>query len=199
MAKRVFDFVIAGTALVILSPVLVVIAILVRCKLGCPIFFVQDRDGLAGKRFRIIKFRTMKSSVDAAGRPLPDGDRMTRLGAWLRSSSLDELPELWNIVVGEMSLVGPRPLLPAYFDRYNEHQRRRLEVKPGLTGWAQVNGRNSLNWEERFDLDVWYVDHQSLSLDFVILFRTVGTVVSRSGVSADKHATMPEFFGKQEP
>jgi lipopolysaccharide/colanic/teichoic acid biosynthesis glycosyltransferase len=193
--KRVVDAVGATVALVVLAPVMFVVALLVRRRLGSPVLFTQQRPGLDGRPFRLVKFRTMRDAVDHDGRVLPDDERMTPFGARLRSLSLDELPELWNVVRGDMSLVGPRPLLTQYLDRYSAEQFRRHHVRPGLTGWAQVNGRNATSWAERFELDVWYVDHQSLWLDMKILWRTVRAVISREGVSAEGHATMPEFMG----
>ncbi len=197
MLKRAFDFVGALVGLVVLSPALLVLAVLVAIRLGRPVLFRQQRPGLAGRPFGLVKFRTMTSATDAQGRLLPDADRLTPFGRWLRSTSLDELPELWNVLMGDMSLVGPRPLLMAYLPRYSARQARRHEVRPGLTGWAQVNGRNALSWEEKFELDVWYVDNRSLTLDLTILWKTVLQVLRRSGVSAEGHATMPEFLGKQ--
>lgn len=195
MLKRVFDFVVALLLLLVFSPVLMIVAILVRLKLGRPIFFSQDRPGKNGRPFRMLKFRTMLNAVGAAGEPLPDDFRLTSFGRALRSSSLDELPELLNVLRGEMSLVGPRPLLMEYLPLYSPEQSRRHEVRPGITGWAQVNGRNSLSWEEKFALDVWYVDHRSLVLDMKILWSTIRKVLKRDGISADGDATMPPFKG----
>lgn len=192
MIKRLFDFCIALAALLLLVPLLAVIALLVASRLGRPIFFVQRRPGLDGMPFRLIKFRTMR---DKQAPEEPDEARLTAFGAWLRSTSLDELPELWNVVRGEMSLVGPRPLLMQYMDRYTQRQARRHEVKPGITGWAQVNGRNAISWDQKFELDIWYVDHQSMWLDLRILMMTVLKVMRREGVSAADHVTMPEFDG----
>jgi sugar transferase EpsL len=189
-SKRLFDVIATSVALLTLSPLLLLIAVTVAAKLGRPVLFRQQRPGLGGRPFELIKFRTMTDATDARGRVLPDAERLTPFGRWLRSTSLDELPELWN-----MSLVGPRPLLMAYLPRYSTRQARRHEVRPGLTGWAQVNGRNALSWEERFELDVWYVDNQSLSLDLKILWKTVAQVLRRADVSAEGHATMPEFLG----
>lgn len=191
--KRMIDIVGATGALVLFSPLMLIIAIAVRCRLGAPVLFAQRRPGLHGSSFTMFKFRTMNEARDATGQLLPDAVRLTRLGRFLRASSLDELPELFNVVRGEMSLVGPRPLLMQYLDRYTPQQARRHEVKPGITGWAQVNGRNSLSWDEKFRLDVWYVDHRSLRLDFKILALTAWRVVRRDGISALDHATMPEF------
>lgn len=192
--KRVADFVIGITALVILSPVIVVIAVLVRWKLGRPVLFRQQRAGLAGAPFELLKFRTMSDAIGPDGGSLPDEQRLSPFGAKLREYSLDELPELWNVVRGDISLVGPRPLLPKYLDRYSTHQARRHEVKPGITGLAQVSGRNATTWAERLDLDVWYVDHRSFWLDAKILIRTAVSVLKREGIAADGHATMPEFW-----
>lgn len=191
--KRGFDFVVAFAMLVLLSPLLLLLAVLVRVRLGSPVLFRQMRPGLGGGPFQLVKFRTMRDAVDGEGRPLPDAQRLTPFGRRLRSTSLDELPELWNVLRGEMSLVGPRPLPVAYLRRYTAHEARRHEVRPGLTGWAQVNGRNSSTWEDRLAMDVWYVDHRSLWLDVRILCRTLRAVVSRHGVSAVGHATMPEL------
>jgi lipopolysaccharide/colanic/teichoic acid biosynthesis glycosyltransferase len=167
----------------------------IRLSVGRPIFFRQFRRGRDGRLFRMLKFRTMRDPFDKRDRPLPDAQRLTLLGSWLRRTSLDELPQLWNVLKGDMSIVGPRPLLPEYLPRYTPFQRRRHEVKPGITGWAQVNGRNTLSWEHKFELDVWYVDHWSLWLDVKILWLTVFKVVRGEGVSRQGHATMPEFWG----
>jgi lipopolysaccharide/colanic/teichoic acid biosynthesis glycosyltransferase len=171
------------------------IAFLVRLKLGSPVFFRQKRPGLDGKPFELLKFRTMADRRDAAGKELPDSDRLTGIGRWLRATSLDELPELWNVIRGDMSLVGPRPLLMEYLPLYSPEQSRRHDVRPGITGWAQINGRNAISWEEKFKLDVWYVDNQSFWLDLKILFFTVFRVFQRSGISAEGEATMPKFTG----
>lgn len=195
MIKRLFDIVAAGLALLLLAPVLLGVAVLVAVKLGRPIFFRQQRPGKDERPFTMYKFRTMLDSVDAQGRPLDDAARLTPFGRALRASSLDELPELWNVLKGDLSLVGPRPLLMEYLPRYNARQRRRHEVRPGLTGWAQVHGRNAVDWSERFELDVWYVEHRSLWLDLKILAMTVQLVLSRRGVSAQGEATMPKFMG----
>ncbi|MGE4534735.1 sugar transferase [Halomonas sp.] len=197
MLKRVFDIVAALAGLLLLGPVLLVVALLVLRKLGSPVFFRQVRPGLNGQPFEMIKFRTMRDAVDKHGNPLPDDQRMTRFGSLLRATSLDELPELWNVLKGEMSLVGPRPLLMEYLPLYSPEQYRRHEVRPGVTGWAQVNGRNALSWEEKFKLDVWYVDHQSLRLDIKILWLTVKKVLVRDGISAEGQATMERFRGNQ--
>lgn len=195
MGKRLFDVVGAALLIIVLSPLFLLVAILVRIKLGSPILFIQTRPGLYGKPFRMLKFRTMTNSVGVDGQPLTDEQRLTRFGRFLRSASLDELPELFNVLVGDMSLVGPRPLLMQYLERYSPEQMRRHEVRPGITGWAQVNGRNNLPWEERFRLDVWYVDHRTLMLDLKILGMTIAKVLKRSDVSQDGHVTMTEFMG----
>ena len=191
--KRTFDLVAVILTTPLWLPVLVIVALLVRLKLGVPVLFRQKRPGHRGEIFELIKFRTMIDRRDAAGRLLPDETRLTPFGRWLRSTSLDELPELINVLRGEMSLVGPRPLLVEYLGRYTLEQTRRHEVLPGLTGWCQINGRNALTWEQKFALDVWYVEHRSLWLDVKILFLTVGQVFVRHGISAQDHATMPEF------
>ena len=197
MVKRIVDILISATALLLLMPVLAVVAWLIRRKLGSPILFAQDRPGLDGRPFRMVKFRTMTDDRDSAGNLLPDTDRLPAFGRWLRASSLDELPELWNVLKGDMSLVGPRPLLMQYLPLYSPEQARRHLVKPGLTGWAQINGRNALTWDEKFDLDGWYVDHISLFLDMKILALTAVKVVKRDGISADGEATMPYFKGRE--
>ena len=184
----------ALAAVIILTPFLVLIALGVRMSMGKPVFFRQTRPGRHGAPFFIYKFRTMTDSCGQDGMLLPDCERLTSIGRFLRSTSLDELPELFNILKGDISLVGPRPLLMRYLDRYTSEQARRHEVKPGLTGWAQVNGRNAISWEEKFKLDVWYVDHQSLKLDLKIIAMTVKQVLKREGINAEKHATMPEFY-----
>jgi lipopolysaccharide/colanic/teichoic acid biosynthesis glycosyltransferase len=191
--KRVFDVVVSATALVVLAPVMGLIALAVWRTMGRPVLFRQVRPGLHGKPFVMYKFRTMRDLRDAEGKLLPDEARLTPFGRWLRSTSLDELPELLNVLRGEMSLVGPRPLLMEYLDRYTPGQARRHEVKPGITGWAQIHGRNNLSWDERFKLDVWYVDNWSLWLDLKILWRTLWMVLRREGISAQGHATMPRF------
>lgn len=195
MIKRSFDIAGSLLGLLLLSPVIAIVAWQVRCKLGSPVLFRQTRPGLNGKPFQMVKFRTMKDAVDAEGNPLPDAERLTPFGQFLRSSSLDELPELWNVLKGDMSLVGPRPLLMEYLPLYSPEQYRRHEVRPGVTGWAQVNGRNSLSWDEKFKLDVWYVDNRSLWLDIKILFLTVKKVLVRDGISAEGEATMSRFMG----
>lgn len=195
MIKRLFDILVSAIGLLLLTPVIGFVAWLIRHKLGAPVFFRQMRPGLYGQPFQMIKFRTMRDAVDLHGNSLPDSERMTPFGCTLRSASLDELPELWNVFRGEMSLVGPRPLLMEYLPLYNQEQYRRHEVRPGVTGWAQVNGRNALSWDERFKLDVWYVDNQSFWLDLKILFLTVKKVFVREGISADGDVTMPRFTG----
>lgn len=195
--KRLFDIVLSLAALVLLSPVLLATAIAVRLNLGSPILFVQDRAGLNGATFRMVKFRTMKDAVGRDGVQLDDAHRLTRFGSLLRSTSLDELPELWNVIRGEMSLVGPRPLLVDYLPLYSEEQARRHEVLPGITGWAQVNGRNAISWDEKFALDVWYVDNHSLLLDFYILILTVRKLAARDGINSETAATYPRFVGTQ--
>ena len=196
--KRLFDLALTLPGLVVLSPLLAFIALMVRAKLGSPVLFRQVRPGLGGRPFTIYKFRTMTDARGSDGKLLPDGERLTRFGRFLRSASLDELPELFNVLKGDMSLVGPRPLLMEYLDRYTPEQARRHEVKPGITGWAQVNGRNALGWEQKFAMDVWYVDHRSLRLDAKIILRTIGKVLARDGISAAGEATMPRFTGSPE-
>ena len=193
--KRVFDFFTALFALLVFALLLVGLAWQVRRKLGSPVLFTQMRPGLHGKPFRMVKFRTMTDAWDASGALLPDAQRLTSFGRFLRASSLDELPELWNVLRGEMSLVGPRPLLMEYLPLYSPEQARRHEVRPGITGWAQVNGRNAISWADKFALDVWYVDHRSLFLDMRILWLTVRKVLVRDGISAAGEATMPAFTG----
>jgi sugar transferase EpsL len=193
--KRAFDVVVAGAALIVLSPVLVIVALLVRLRLGSPVLFRQERAGLHGRPFTLAKFRTMTDERGADGALLPDADRLPPFGAFLRSTSLDELPELVHVLRGEMSLVGPRPLPTAYLERYSERQARRHEVPPGITGWAQVNGRNTAGWPERLEMDVWYVEHRTLLLDLRILWRTLRVVLGREGVAEDGQATMTEFTG----
>lgn len=191
--KRGIDLVASGGALVVLSPVLAVVALLVWRKLGSPILFTQTRPGLDGQPFKIFKFRTMIDAKAKDGTLLPDSERLTSFGKALRSTSLDELPELWNVLRGDMSLVGPRPLLMEYLPRYSEHQSRRHEVRPGLSGWAQINGRNAISWDEKFELDVWYVDNASIGLDLRIIARTLSHAVRRTGISSAGEATMPDF------
>ncbi|NHC52429.1 sugar transferase [Pseudomonas sp. AU8050] len=195
MLKRLFDIVASFFGLLLLLPIIAIVAWQVRRKLGTPVLFRQVRPGLHGKPFEMIKFRTMKDACDVQGNPLPDSERMTAFGGFLRSSSLDELPGLWNVLKGEMSLVGPRPLLMEYLPLYSEQQYRRHEVRPGVTGWAQVNGRNALSWEDKFKLDVWYVDNRSIWLDLKIVFLTLKKVLIREGISADGEATMSKFTG----
>ena len=195
MLKRLFDILGAVLGLLILLPIIVTLAWQVRRKLGSPVLFRQTRPGLHGKPFQLIKFRTMRNAIGLDGRPLPDSERMTSFGSFLRSASLDELPELWNVLKGDMSLVGPRPLLLEYLPLYSLEQARRHEVRPGVTGWAQVNGRNALSWEEKFRLDVWYVDNHSFWLDLKILALTVKKVFVREGISAAGEVTMTYFTG----
>lgn len=195
--KRLFDLAVGCTTLIVLSPLLLMTAVLVWRFLGRPILFQQRRPGFLGRPFFIYKFRTMTDALDAEGKLLPDEQRLNAFGRFLRSTSLDELPELFNVVRGEMSLVGPRPLRMRYLDHYSSEQARRHHVRPGITGWAQVNGRNALTWEEKFRLDVWYVDNQSLRLDLKILWMTMQQVLKREGISAEGYATMPEFLGSQ--
>lgn len=193
--KRVFDFSMAMIALIIFLPVIFLLMLLVRLKIGSPVFFSQIRPGLNAKPFKMYKLRTMTDARDANGELLSDSDRLTRFGKLLRSSSLDELPGLWNVLKGDMSLVGPRPLLMQYLDRYTPEQARRHEVRPGITGWAQVNGRNAISWEEKFKLDVWYVDNQSIWFDIKITLLTIKKVFFREGICAAGEATMPFFLG----
>lgn len=193
--KRLLDLAITIPALIMLAPLLALLAMLVRVKLGAPVLFRQQRPGLHGKPFTIHKFRTMTDARDAQGNLLPDAERLTPFGQWLRSTSLDELPELFQVLTGEVSLVGPRPLLMQYLDRYTPEQMRRHEVKPGITGWAQINGRNALAWEEKFALDVWYVDQLSLWLDLRIIALTAWKILTREGINQQGHATAPEFMG----
>lgn len=193
--KRVLDFLLASLLLIFLAPAILLLMLLVRVNLGTPVFFTQLRPGRYSQPFRMIKFRTMTDARDANGELRPDSERLTRFGSFLRATSLDELPELLNVWRGEMSFVGPRPLLMEYLDRYTPEQARRDRVKPGITGWAQVNGRNAISWEEKFRLDAWYVDNRNVRLDLYILFLTLWKVVRRDGISAADHATMPEFMG----
>ena len=193
--KRLLDLLLAVPALVILSPVLVAVAFLVRVRLGSPILFRQWRPGLSGKPFTLLKFRTMSNTLDVRGGSLPDSRRLTDLGRILRGASLDELPELVNVIRGEMSLIGPRPLLMEYLERYTPEQMRRHAVRPGITGWAQVNGRNALSWEQKFALDAWYVDHVTLRLDLKIIVMTLWKILRREGISQPGHVTMEEFRG----
>ncbi|HBC3442208.1 TPA: sugar transferase [Vibrio parahaemolyticus] len=197
--KRIFDFTASLCGLILLSPIIALVAWKIRKNLGSPVLFRQTRPGLNGKPFEMVKFRTMKDAVDAQGNPLPDSERMTPFGDKLRNSSLDELPELWNVLKGEMSLVGPRPLLMQYLPLYSKEQARRHEVRPGVTGWAQINGRNAISWEDKFKLDVWYVDNRNLLLDIKILFLTVKKVFVKEGISADGHVTIEPFTGQVKP
>lgn len=198
IAKRVFDLIVGGVISLLLFPVFVMVWLLVRLKLGTPVFFRQQRPGLHGQPFMLYKFRTMTDACDTEGRLLPDAERLTAFGRFLRSTSLDELPELFNVLKGEMSLVGPRPLLMKYLPRYTPQQMRRHEVKPGITGWAQVNGRNALSWEQKFAMDVWYVDNYSLGLDMRVLMKTLWVALRREGISQPGVATMQEFMGSGE-
>ncbi len=198
MIKRLMDVLAASAALLLLSPAIICVAVLVHIKLGSPVFFRQVRPGLHGKSFNMIKFRTMLDAVDENGDVLPDEVRLTSFGKFLRSTSLDELPGLWCVLKGDMSLVGPRPLLVEYLPLYSAEQARRHEVKPGITGWAQVNGRNAISWVQKFELDVWYVDNQSFWLDIKILFLTVWKVLSRKDISADGEVTMAPFLGRKK-
>lgn len=193
--KRLFDIIASASGLIFLSPVFLILIYLIRKNLGEPVFFTQERPGKDGKPFKMIKFRSMRDAVDKNGNPLPDSERLTPFGKKLRATSLDELPELWNVLKGEMSLVGPRPLLMSYLPLYNEFQNRRHEMRPGVTGWAQVNGRNALSWDEKFAHDIWYIDHYSFWLDMKILFLTVKKVFIKEGISAEGEATMPYFTG----
>lgn len=196
--KRCLDIVISLTALILLSPVLLVVAVLVRIRLGSPVIFRQERPGYKGKLFKLYKFRTMTDKRGKDGKPLPDELRLTAFGKKLRATSLDELPELWNILKGDMSLIGPRPLLAEYLPLYNAFQKQRHDVRPGLTGWAQVNGRNAIDWEKRFELDVYYVKHISFSLDLKILMRSIGVVFSHKDISSKTSVTMEAFQGTKK-
>ncbi|WP_076450659.1 sugar transferase [Roseivivax lentus] len=195
--KRAFDIALASASLLLLSPLLLYLYFRIRQDMGAPVLFRQMRPGLSGKPFEMVKFRTMKDAIDGDGWALPDADRLTPLGRKLRSSSLDELPELWNVLKGDMSLVGPRPLLMEYLPLYTAEQARRHEVRPGITGWAQVNGRNAISWEEKFRLDTWYVDNRTLRLDLKIIGMTIRKVIARDGISAKGEATMPKFKGSK--
>jgi len=195
--KRLIDIICAASALLLLSPLYIIVYFKVKQNLGSPVIFSQPRPGLKGKVFNMHKFRSMKNANDANGQPLPDEERMTPFSHKLRNSSADELPGLWNVLKGDMSLVGPRPLLVEYLPLYNEHQAKRHDVKPGITGWAQINGRNTLTWEEKFEYDVWYVEHMSLWLDIKILFLTVKKVFIKEGISAEGEVTMPKFTGSK--
>ena len=195
IVKRMIDIVGASFALFLLSPLLLALAVLIRQNMGSPILFRQARPGLHGKSFEMIKFRSMRDTIGPDGMPLPDGDRITTLGKKLRSTSLDELPSLWNVIKGDLSLVGPRPLLMEYLPLYSSEQARRHTVRPGITGWAQINGRNAISWEQKFALDTWYVDNRSIWLDFRIMWMTVHRIIIRDGISAEGEATMPKFRG----
>ena len=197
MLKRLLDILIASTALLLLSPLYAFVAYKVKKNLGSPVLFRQVRPGLHGKPFEMIKFRTMRDAVDAQGNSLPDSERLTSFGKMLRSSSLDEMPELWNVIKGDMSIVGPRPLLTEYLPLYNKEQAKRHNVRPGMTGHAQVNGRNAIGWEEKFKLDTWYVENQSTLLDFKIMFKTVHKVLAKDDISAEGEATMTKFVGSK--
>ncbi|NKB54535.1 MAG: sugar transferase [Rhizobiaceae bacterium] len=199
MLKRTLGVLGSLFGLIIFSPILIAIAILIRAKMGAPVLFRQTRPGRDGKPFRMIKFRTMLDAVGSDGTPLPDDQRLTGLGRFLRATSMDELPELWNVLKGDMSLVGPRPLLMEYLPLYSQEQSRRHEVRPGITGWAQVNGRNAISWDEKFALDIWYVDNRSIWLDIKILWSTVKKVIAVEGITADGEATMSKFKGKNDP
>ena len=198
MLKRLLDIVIASSALVLLSPIYALVAYKVKKNLGSPVLFRQVRPGLHGKPFEMIKFRTMKDALDAEGNPLPDSERLTPFGKMLRATSLDEMPELWNVIKGDMSIVGPRPLLMEYLPLYNSEQAKRHEVRPGITGYAQVNGRNAISWEKKFELDTWYVNNHSLWLDFKIMLKTVKKVIAKDDISAEGEATMIKFTGTPE-
>ena len=198
MIKRILDITIASTALILLSPVYLIVAHKVKKNLGSPVLFRQVRPGLNGQPFEMIKFRTMKDALDAEGNPLPDSERLTPFGKMLRATSLDEMPELWNVIKGDMSIVGPRPLLMEYLPLYNEQQAKRHNVRPGITGYAQVNGRNAISWEKKFELDTWYVEHQSLWLDFKIMLKTIKKVIAKDDISAEGEATMSKFTGTPE-
>ncbi|KKL00426.1 sugar transferase [Rheinheimera mesophila] len=193
--KRIFDIVASFLAIILLSPFIILVGCLIRIKLGKPVFFMQERPGLAGKSFNLIKFRSMLNLTDKNGVPLSDARRLTRFGKILRSTSVDELPGLWNVLKGDMSLVGPRPLLVEYLPLYSEQQARRHEVRPGITGWAQVNGRNAISWEEKFEMDVWYVDNRTFWLDLKIIFLTIKKVFLRKDISAVGEATVSKFTG----
>ena len=198
MLKRLLDIIIASIALILLSPLYAFVAYKVKKNLGSPVLFRQVRPGLHGKPFEMIKFRTMKDAVDEQGNPLPDSERLTPFGQMLRSTSLDEMPELWNVIKGDMSIVGPRPLLMEYLPLYNQEQAKRHLVRPGMTGHAQVNGRNAISWEEKFQLDVWYVDHQSLKLDLKILLLTIKKVFIKEGISSSGEVTTSKFTGSNK-
>ena len=198
MIKRILDIAIASTALILLSPVYFIVAHKVKKNLGSPVLFRQVRPGLHGKPFEMVKFRTMKDALDLDGNPLPDSERLTAFGKMLRATSLDEMPELWNVIKGDMSIVGPRPLLMEYLPLYNREQAKRHNVRPGITGHAQVNGRNAISWEKKFELDTWYVENQSLWLDFKIMLKTVKKVIAKDDISAEGEATTTKFTGTPE-
>jgi lipopolysaccharide/colanic/teichoic acid biosynthesis glycosyltransferase len=195
---RIRDIIASFLGLVVLSPIIIITAILVAMFMGSPIFYKQVRAGRDGIPFTMIKFRTMVDAVDEHGNDLPDEERLTKVGKIMRKFSIDELPELWNVLKGDMSVVGPRPLYIKYIPRYNDRQKKRLQIRPGLTGWSQVNGRNSLTWENRFEMDVWYVENRSFMLDVKILFKTIGVVFMAKGINQEGHATMQEFMGSKE-
>lgn len=198
MLKRLLDIIIASIALILLSPLYFYVAYKVKKNLGSPVLFRQVRPGLHGKPFEMVKFRTMKDATDAQGNPLPDNERLTPFGKMLRSTSLDEMPELWNVIKGDMSIVGPRPLLMEYLPLYNKEQAKRHDVRPGMTGHAQVNGRNAIGWEEKFKLDTWYVENRSLWLDFKIMLQTVEKVIAKDDINEAGEATMSKFTGSDE-
>jgi lipopolysaccharide/colanic/teichoic acid biosynthesis glycosyltransferase len=198
LIKRIIDFWVALIALLVLSPILLIVMVLLAWKQRGKVFFTQERPGYKGRIFKVIKFKTMRDDRDAKGKLLPDSQRLTGIGKWVRSSSLDELPQLLNVIKGDMSFVGPRPLLVEYLNKYTPHQMRRHEVTPGITGWAQVNGRNQITWEQKFDYDVYYVDHQGFALDIKILWLSVWKVLKRDGISAEGAATMHKFTGSNE-
>ncbi|WP_317622543.1 MULTISPECIES: sugar transferase [unclassified Ketobacter] len=195
MYKRILDISVAFVALLLFSPAMLLLSIAIWSSMGRPVLFYQERPGLNSQPFRMMKFKTMRDSIDDDGNQLPDSMRITKLGAFLRSTSLDELPELWNVLKGDMSLVGPRPLLKEYLPLYSQRQLKRHQVRPGITGWAQINGRNSISWKEKFEFDIWYVENQSLWLDLRILILTFIKVVKREGISAEGEASMPKFKG----
>lgn len=195
LSKRIFDILFSSLILLLLSPLMLLVGLILLCLQGWPVFFRQERPGLNGKLFRLVKFRTMRSLYDRNGQLLPDESRITKFGKFLRRTSLDELPEFFNVLKGDMSVVGPRPLLVQYLERYSPEQARRHDVLPGVTGWAQVNGRNALTWEDKFKLDVWYVDNRSFWLDLRIILITIWKALSGEGISQPGHATMPEFMG----
>ena len=198
MIKRLLDIIIASIALILLSPLYAFVAYKVKKNLGSPVIFRQVRPGLHGKPFEMIKFRTMKDALDTDGNPLPDSERLTPFGKMLRATSLDEMPELWNVIKGDMSIVGPRPLLMEYLPLYNQEQAKRHNVRPGITGYAQVNGRNAISWEKKFELDTWYVENQSLWLDFKIMLKTIKKVIAKDDISAEGEVTMSKFTGTPE-